>query len=181
METIPYDATMHAHRFAVWAAGRAASVQGSRFTVGTLQKLLADAEFGLRLVTPDDLPTPEQLDCQHANWCVWLQTRAKDFGLTLTYGQAAKIINVYLKARFCTGPWLDHPSVTALHPPIDRVLLGSLRKNNFKEKRTDWRTLEMLGWSNFKYEDYVGAIALIRECMNGRPLWEIEEHWAGHQ
>ena len=51
---------------------------------------------------------------------------AKDRGLDLTHGVAAKLINIYLKATFVSADHQDSPRVRAIHPPIDSILLDSL-------------------------------------------------------
>jgi hypothetical protein len=95
---------------------------------------------------------------------------------------AAKIINCYLKVRFVCGGCHTHPSVAALHPPIDDVLLKELGRVNFGRRARDWRKYRQQRWSKFDSKTYEAVIHLIRATLpTGAALWQIEEHWGGHQ
>ena len=36
-------------------------------------------------------------------------------------------------------------------------------------------------WSKVSSEEYEQVIVPIRQCLKGKPLWEIEEYWQGNQ
>lgn len=98
-----------------------------------------------------------------------------------THGVAAKLINVYLKCLFLSGPKSSNDvSITekanALHPPIDRLLLSSLATNEIGGEDKPWRKQCLKGWSNFDSEDYQEIIDHIRDVTNGK-LWKIEKYW----
>ena len=78
-----YTLVEHRHRFAAWAAGRAAGAKGCRFTV----------EEGRGLIESTDIPsyaadwerateTPEDFDAQHRLWreTMVVQAKAKQIG-----------------------------------------------------------------------------------------------------
>jgi hypothetical protein len=44
-----------------------------------------------------------------------------------------------------------------------------------------WREARRWRWSKFTSDQYEQVIALIRQSLNGQPLWMIEEHWKGNQ
>lgn len=104
--------------------------------------------------------------------------RGKDF----SHGVAAKLINTYLKVRFVCGGHHADLRTSALHPPIDRLLLGNLAKVDFGGQGAQWRRFLNQAWSTYDSDTYEQVIALIRQTLApDAPLWIIEEHWAGHQ
>ena len=56
---MPYSIEEHKHRFAAWAAGRAANVNGCRFTVEQGKKILEDA--GMNYIAADIKNLPMHL------------------------------------------------------------------------------------------------------------------------
>jgi len=72
-------------------------------------------------------------------------------------------------------------NVVSLHPPIDAVLLKSLRMNNIGGYKAEWKKAEKSKWSKFSSEEYDTVIKHTKEVMNEEPLWLIEEHWQGFQ
>lgn len=102
------------------------------------------------------------------------------------------MVNCFLKTLFLADTIgrdlsLAQPSVggfsdraAALHPPIDRVLLEALQKQNVGNAKSKWRSFKTKGWSKFDRETYREAIALMKENSNGRPA-QLEAFWVGHQ
>lgn len=178
----PYAIDTHRHRFAAWAAASAASVSPlCRFTVHQGVTILEAAGFTPALSHPDLLPEAAQLDVQHHAWRLAVINAAKIHRLKFTHGVAAKLINVYLKARFVCAGHHAHPRVQALHPPIDAVLLHCLAEMKFGGCEADWRRWHRQRWSKFDSAQYQAVIDLIRRCQSDQPLWTIEYHWQGHQ
>lgn len=99
-----------------------------------------------------------------------------------THGIAAKFINVYFKAMFLNdvpAERSDHENkINALHPPIDRLLLENLAKENVGGLKNFWQWNVFIGWFNFSSDDYEEIIEHIKHLTKGR-LWEIEEFWPG--
>lgn len=178
-----YTVDDHNHRFAAWAAGRAASTSTQRFPVETGRKLLESCGFTAGMGSPAALPDPAVIDQAHARWRATMKVAAVTVApaLVLTDGIAAKLINCYLKARFVCGGFSHHPSVAALHPPIDRLLLAEMARSNFAGKASGWRKARNVGWSNFDSPQYQEVIDGIRSGLNGQPMWMIEQFWRGHQ
>lgn len=184
-DALDYDINLHNHRFAAWAAARAASVQKCRFSVKAGVEILEYLGFH-HMNDPDQLPPASEadIDACHAQW------REDAIGFAqgslqtenFTHGIAAKLINVYLKARFVCGGQAYHPRVIRLHPPIDRLLLDELAASNIGLKRKSWSMLRDEGWSNYSSERYMEAVSLLREAIPpGEPLWLIESYWRGYQ
>lgn len=176
-----YTINEHNHRFAAWAAGRAASVKGCRFSVEEGRQWLEAAGFTLAFSDPDNLPDPANFDASHRRWRAGIIAAAANSGKKLTHGVAAKLINVYLKARFVCGGFANHENVAALHPPIDQLLLDELGKQDFGGQRRFWRRASRAAWSKFDGPQYEEVIDGIRGGLNNEPMWMIEQFWVGHQ
>lgn len=176
-----YDKDEHSHRFAAWAAGRAASVKSCRFSVEKARAMLEKAKFTSSLANPSALPEPAEVDRCHRAWRKDLIGAGSCLDLELTHGVAAKLINVYLKARFVCGGYAEDSKVAALHPPIDRLLLHGLASSDFCGQARTWRQAESRGWSNFDPDEYENLICELRKGLKGAPFWMIETHWQGHQ
>ena len=176
----PYTIEEHQHRLAAWVAATAARASVlCRFDVETGVAVLEASGFTADF-SVNHLPTPDEIDGVHREWRGVVISNAEQKGLRFSDGIAAKLINCYLKVRFvCGGHHLD-ARVEALHPPVDRILLGGLAKT-FCEEGKQWRQLRQKGWSTYDSETYEKVIALVRTCRPGQPLWKIEEHWKGHQ
>jgi hypothetical protein len=106
---------------------------------------------------------------------------AKNMGLLFTHGVAAKLINMYLKTIFVCGGHNSHENVISLHPPIDAVLLKSLRTQDVGGFKEQWKQAEKVKWSKFSSDNYESVIGNIKKAMNDKPLWFIEEYWQGFQ
>ena len=92
-----YRIEEHSHRFAAWAAGRAASVKGCRFSVEQGREILEGCGFTAGFSTPEHLPVTSAIDERHREWRVRACTLAHAKGMKFTHGGSAKLINVYLK------------------------------------------------------------------------------------
>jgi hypothetical protein len=176
-----YDIERHRHLFAAWAASRAASVKGCRFTVLQGRTILEAAGFDEDCATPECLPTPQAIDDTHRRWRADIVKRARARGLRFTHGVAAKLINCYLKSRFVCGRYSADSRVQHLHPPIDNVLLTTLAKRDIGGYAKQWREAGNARWSKFTSDEYEKVICLMRQCLRGKPLWRIEEYWPGNQ
>src|SRR4030095_10657949 len=137
-----------------------------------MKKLLRDA---------DRLPAPERMNATHRQWRHRVVKAAEEIGLKFTHGVAAKLLNVYLKAGFVCARCNDHPSVRALHPPIDSVLLDALCEKNVGDLRDEWIKAKRARWSKFTSDQYEAVITSIQQAMRDAPLWEVEQHWPGYR
>lgn len=178
MRTRRYNIQIHSHRLAAWAASRGASTRRRAFSVAAGTKILERAGF---------VPTMKHPPVSQVAFDQWHQTRrkeivslAKDAGLTrFTEGQAAKLINLYLKNRFvCRGG----NEVRSFHPPIDRILLLSLMRSDVGGMRKKWRDHAKKGWSNLDGEGYTKLINDARIALSitegkNAGLWMIEKYW----
>lgn len=74
-----------------------------------------------------------------------------------------------------------HPSVSAMHPPIDSVMLKALVESG-KGDTALWRKLGLVRWTKFTSGHYEEAVAELRRMLGPQvPLWMAEEYWGGFQ
>jgi hypothetical protein len=178
---LPYGIELHEHRFAAWAACRAASVSNCRFRVEQGRAILEKCRFTANVSRPVLLPEPDAVDETHRQWRADIMRAAKSRKLLFTHGVAAKLVNIYLKRRFVCAEHHAHARVQSLHPPIDSVLLKGLAEANVGGNAKEWKQAAKTRWSKFGSEDYEEVVALIRRSLKGAPLWKIEEHWKENQ
>lgn len=179
--SVSYAIEQHKHRFAAWAAGRAASVIGRRFSVEQAKGIIEAIGLQDLLVSPERLPLPGDIDEVHRAWREKAIGSAAADALSITHGVAAKLINVYLKAAFVCGGHHADERVGALHPPVDALLLDALGKGDLGGQGAAWRKARKLRWSNLDSGQYQDVIKAIRAAIPGQPLWHVEEHWRGYQ
>lgn len=171
-----YTIHEHSHRFATWAAATGASASPKcRFRVADGKAILEAAGFDARLCRPSQLPKPSQIERVHAEWCRRVMAEARKRKLKFTHGIAAKLINLYLKARFTCGGYADHPNVAALHPSIDSLLLKALNRTLPSAQRLP------TNWSTFDAETYQRSVGILRLVAAKQPLWQTEELWQGYR
>ncbi len=170
-----YTIHEHQHRYAAWAASRGASTKNCRFTVEAGKKLLEACGFDKNL----RLPPASQFDTCHKEWRKAMKAKIKRN--TFKDGVAAKLINLYLKARFVHAGAEEDAKVRAIHPPIDSLLLHTLASHKNDKNAETWKEFAKQGWSNFEAKDYENVIKAIKVKCGKKGLWTIEEHWPGHQ
>jgi hypothetical protein len=178
---VPYSIEEHRHRFAAWAAGRAANVNGCRFSVQQGKSILEAAGLKELLGDVERLPLPGQMTLRHRSWRNSVKAAAQNEGLAFTHGVAAKLINVYLKAAYVCGGQHTNERVRELHPPIDSVLLDELSVQDVGGRRTEWDVARRVRWSRFNSMQYETVIQNIRLSIPNSPLWKVEKYWRGYQ
>jgi hypothetical protein len=177
-----YSIHEHKHRFSAWAASRAATVNGCRFSVEHGKVILEGAGLKQLLVGPAQLPDPQNFDVAHRAWRTAVVGAANGQRLNFTHGVAAKLINIYLKAGFVCGGHDADPRVQAIHPPIDSLLLDELYEKNIGGLRREWSKARTIRWSKFTSQQYESVIVSIRSALGGMvPLWQVEQYWRGYQ
>lgn len=174
-----YSIQQHNHRLAGWAAATAARASRlCRFTVQEGFAILEASGFNAGFSSANSLPIPSRVDTVHKHWRDLVIAAAKQEKLQFSHGVAAKLINCYLKVRFVCANLEANPKVSALHPPIDDLLLKSLAENNVGGLRDDWKRLRSARWSKFDSDTYQEAIDCVRRALpEGKPLWLIESFW----
>ncbi len=179
--TPAYTFEKHRHRFLAWAAARAASVKNCRFPVSVGLAVIEHARLNDLLAGVEMLPEPHNFDDAHKSWRDEIIAAAETEGYVFSHGVAAKLINVYLKGAFVISELPHHKNVNAIHPPVDRLLLHQLAKNNVGSLGTIWKAARDTGWSKLTSDQYADVINNIRKVLGEKPLWMIEEYWPGHR
>ncbi len=195
-----YTYAEHRFRFAAWAAGEAKPVNmqaGISFGGDDCQYILRVIGFPYEIVEKgaERLPDPDDFDMQHRVWCEKVHKEAKErLGIDLSYGQSAKLINVFIKALAPANleslpDGEEKAKWYAVHPPIDRIVLTGMKDDGFGYRYKDiWEDLpgtngkpyNIPSRQKFKYEHYRKVICMIccnlRECgyEDPLPLWKNE-------
>lgn len=172
-----YTLFTHRHRFAAWAAARAA--QRGFTSVGKLVEALEGcgvvdfaSRVGKRRVSE------AEYDAEHAKWCGRIMGRLRRRGVkNVTFGRAAKLVAVYLKVMIVIGPYARAPIARVVHPPIDRILLrGLARAPGIPEPIT--REWARLNWTTLDKRGYTRLIRQLRDYLGkGEAIWRLEKHW----
>lgn len=168
----PYTAEEHIHRYACWAAARAAQ----RKWKGGNAKVVKDVIEHVGL--SESLRTLFEREPDYAAYQTWHSEMAQEMtrlfnllGRKTEYGRSAKIIAIYLKTIYVANDPLCALSAVA-YPPVDRELLMAVKKCKetppYKHK---------LSWTKFDEPDHDDAIAYLRKLVENRPFWEVERYW----
>ena len=171
-----YDLFEHRHRFAVWAAARAA--QRGLTDVATLQRALEACGVQEFVRSRRNLRSSAQaFERHHRRWCSRIVTFLRRRGIAgATYGRAAKLVAIYLKSMVVLGPDSDSPLGRVIHPPIDRRLLTNLL--SMAPKHEHLRRWRQTAWTKLDAEHYYALIADLRKAIPaGQPFWTLEQHW----
>ena len=170
-----YKLFEHKHRFSAWAASRAASVIGCRFSVEDGQEILESIK---------NVPLPNnqiEFNDFHLKQRNCIISKAKLLNLTFSHGVAAKLLNCYYKSMYVNDESFDLRTRNVIHPPIDSLLLESLYKNNVGGAKIKWKKAKNTRWSKFSSIDYQEVIDEIIKIYNQEGLWKVEEYWSGYQ
>jgi hypothetical protein len=177
-----YTIKDHKHRFAAWAASRAASIKGCRFSVEIGKDIIEECGLNKYIDNQSLLPEPQDIDIKHREWRERIINAAQKHGIEITHGVAAKLINMYFKSALVCGGSHEHERVKALHPPIDSLILASLAKNNIGGYKKEWRKFSMIRWSKLNCQEYEELIGKLRSCFGiNNGFWQVESHWQGYR
>jgi hypothetical protein len=175
-----YTLFEHRHKFAVWAAARAA--QRGFTSVSMLKKALEASLLPGAIENRESWPESEQFDSFHRNYCTQIMGHLKGVP-GVSYGRAAKLVAVYLKTMIVLSEHGQSYFAGIIHPPVDRTLLQTLAKDpRFDQQfRKRWRTLNWTSLSESKYFELIGEF---RQNLLDKPaFWKLERYWdpAGDQ
>jgi hypothetical protein len=172
-----YTHFKHRHNFAVWAAARA--TQRRFTTTENLQSALEICGIVKYLEEEDHAITgSEDFDRLHRQWCRNILEHWRDRKVhRATFGRAAKLIAIYLKAMIVVGPYSDSTLARVAHPPIDRILLQNLAQTGEFDTslRRHWR---QIAWTELDESSYYNLLSQLRKCLpHGEPMWKLEKYW----
>jgi hypothetical protein len=170
-----YTIEEHRHRFAVWAAARAAQ-RGFR-TVAVLREALevTDLRSFLSGSASADI-RKDEFDALHQDWCRAICEHLAHHSSTgVSFGRAAKLVAVYLKTMVIMGERWDSSLGRNAHPPIDRRLLKEPRKQvKDKNLRREWSAVN---WTQLDEAEYYALVRQLRDLVLPAPFWTLEKHW----
>jgi hypothetical protein len=173
---MPYNLFEHRHRFAVWAAARAA--QRGFASIKILRAALESTDIRRFVQKPDALDADDAaFEGHHRRWCTALMKRLQnDRVANVSYGRVAKLIAVYLKAMIVVGPHARSSLARVAHPPIDRILLRNLASVSANSQhQAKWRATN---WTTLNERSYYVLIGELRGLLAKHdPFWEIERYW----
>jgi hypothetical protein len=163
----PYDFNEHKHRYSVWTAARA--VQRKFTTTNNISKAI-DKSGLRRFSETEEVYTSNQYDIEQYTWCGQLIEAFEEMGVACSYGQAAKIVAIYLKTAVVLPGNGKSLNAQVIHPPIDSILIKAISAfpelSHLKNKR----------WTKFSFDDYVEVIGPVRAKF-GKFDWTLEEYW----
>jgi hypothetical protein len=175
----PYDIHEHRHRFAVWAASRAAQrgLKGGHNV--ELGRALEACGVALVVRTPSSWPgTAKAFDAAHLRWCRSIVAALSASGTPhATFGRAAKLVAVYLKTMIVIAGYHDTPFGCILHPPIDGILLRHLASDSQfdGQLRRRWKRTR---WTQLDEPSYASLVGEFRRVKLDQPaFWAIERNW----
>lgn len=208
MDIKNYNLDIHKHIVSTWAASRAASQSNFRFKVESGMKLILLGANG-SLVNEQTFinfikeiktfESQEQYDSWHRSTIINMRKKGNGLQSLLdkynknyedySYGIAAKLLNCYLKVFYLEYFGKDR-FADFIHPPIDRLLLLALKKEdpklfNFEnEVFVSVKNPKIPVWTKINENEYISIINLINEFVLSRGqkgLWKSEAFWSGHQ
>jgi len=171
-----YDLDVHRHRFSVWAAARA--TQRGLCDVDVLREAL-DSCGVVDFIARHDLVSFDSSNFRglHGSWCAGVLRVLKAHGIAgASFGHAAKLVAMYLKSMVVLGPCTATPFAHVAHPPIDSILLGTLRTRCDCGRSHDWAKVN---WTQLDEAGYYTLVDNLRGCLaTDDPFWKLEQYWA---
>jgi hypothetical protein len=171
-----YTLPTHCHRFAAWAASRAAQRGCKNATTARLIKALEIA--GAPNFIPEKLQkinSAVEYSEFHHKICNRILDAIKDHCSNFGYGRAAKLLAIYLKSMVIIVPDFMHPVRELIHPPIDSILLKRL----LKDKPNLSKKIELRRrWTKINEMEYFELIHLLQQVGLDKPqFWMLERYW----
>ena len=177
----PYDLHEHRHRYACWCAARAVQRGWSGVTTSLVGEAVAASGVASTLAaSPKRWPTTADVyDRAHATWCDQAREFLEDQGTRdVSWGRVAKVMAIYVKTMVVIGGYDDHAMAIVAHPPVDRLLLQALARDESspRDQRALWRRTK---WTQLDQEGYDEIIDSLRVACAGEPFWCLEAYWGG--
>lgn len=167
-----YDLNEHKHRYAIWTAARA--VQRSFTTTTKISYVINSINLRAFAESVSSLKNQSQFDFLQKKWCHLIINEFDKLQVPTTYGQASKIVAVYLKTSVIINSNGSEDYLKFIHPPIDRIIVKNLPDiSNLKE-------LKRLNWTKIDEQSYWDMVARIREQLKHFD-WRLEMLWSPEQ
>jgi len=177
---VSYTIAEHHHRFAAWAAARAALRGLADIRTGTISHALEHCGVVGVVDTRARWPTSVAVfDAAHRDWCQALLKDLRSAGTgNASYGRAAKVLAIYLKSRIVLGGHHAHAFAKVIHPPIDRILLQGIAEHVCAGNQALAKQLRTTTWTTLTAGAYYDLIDRLRGAdLDRRAFWGIEQFW----
>jgi hypothetical protein len=175
--SIAYSLEEHRHRFAAWAAARAAQrgFTSSEKLIAALEHCGVRAYLAAHVADEMDAGKFERL---HHKWCRLIVAHLEQAGvLDVRWGRSAKLVAVYLKSMVIVGAGSNTDLARVAHPPVDSTLLQNLAgcKRWPSPHQKSWRTVK---WTQLRENPYYELIRQLRSWLTpDEPFWALEQCW----
>ncbi|MCG3177996.1 MAG: hypothetical protein BIFFINMI_00319 [Phycisphaerae bacterium] len=173
-----YSHFVHRHRFASWAAARAAQRGWAGGKVAAIVAAIERSDLPRFLQTPETWPTEAgAFDAVHRQWCQAILGNLLASSPSTTFGRVAKVVAVYLKGMVVVGPDFASGLAKVIHPPIDGRLLKAIAEDPCVDS-TIREACRSTNWTDLDENTYYTMIAAFRECGMDQPaFWMLERYW----
>jgi hypothetical protein len=173
-----YDYFTHRHRFAAWAAARAAQRGLGGGSVACLISALEEADApGVVLSILPTLASSDEFDGLHRKTCRQILLALTGKCESVSYGRAAKLLAIYLKSMVIVGPQITLPIASHIHPPIDDVLLKNINRDKTLPKQLR-KQCGGVRWTQLDEQAYFDLIGQLRKHQMDLPaFWMLERYW----
>ena len=172
-----YNIETHKHNFAVWTAARA--VQRNFTNTKAIAGAIGKAELHKSVCAFEfESFSDKKFDSLHVEIAnkILANLPVKKEDKREKYGRAAKIIAIYIKTYHILGNPTSSLSKVA-HPPVDRILLSKLYRNNGELKKLN---VADTAWTNLSEKDYfevINELRIVQEKHKLEYFWMIEAGW----
>jgi hypothetical protein len=174
--TMAYSHSQHKHNFAVWCAARAVQ-RGFAKSVVLKQALETSGVVEFIVKNGSKALSQQEFDDHHENWCKAILRFCEQNQIKgASYGRAAKLIAIYIKAMIVIQDTQNGLADVA-HPPIDSIILQNISRDKAIDHphKAYWKFIK---WTQLDEVIYKQLIADFREVFVGKPFWLIEKYWA---
>ncbi len=161
-----YNIEDHIHNYAVWTAARAVQRGFNGANTDSISDAINKASLKNTFFEKREWSKSE-FEKEHKKCIEIIRECLKKSNCT--YGQAAKIIAIYLKTAVVIPNRGEDNLSRIIHPPIDRILLNKLKLKNANDKTPNWTELDE--------PEYLKIINDIRNILGDLPMWKIEKYW----
>lgn len=164
-----YTFSDHLHNYAVWTAARA--VQRKFTTTSNIKSAIEASRLRDFAESLHEVMSAEEFDTFHREMAHSMIGFLNGIKVKTSYGQAAKIIAIYLKTSVIIRESGAGTLSRMAHPPIDNILLSRLNKV--------YPTLvaSKIRWTQLDESEYFQLIEKLRK-INFDFFWEIEKYWS---
>ncbi|MFC2093775.1 hypothetical protein ACFLSV_07730 [Bacteroidota bacterium] len=163
-----YSFNDHLHNYAVWTAARA--VQRGFTNTKNIKEAIEQSKLPT-IINNKRLKTSKGFDSFHRQCCRDIINHLKKKNkVKASYGQAAKIVAIYIKTAVVIRNSGKGVLSKIAHPPIDYMLLTNINREHKNLK------LDGIKWTQLTEKKYFELINKLR-TLKFTNFWELEKYW----